>query len=176
MLNLSPDRIASRMQLVERHVAFENVHDLDGVLSTFGPDARYEDTPWNDTRIGRDQVRAYYADIMHAVPDLQIDVKHCHVTGENIVLEVVIRGHQQASWRGLPATGRRVEVPLCGIYSFDDADRLRGERIYYDRALVLRQLGVFHDPQTVLGRALTALTHPFTMARIAFKALRRGRR
>jgi hypothetical protein len=39
-----------------------------------------------------------------------------------------------------------VQFPLCGIYTFDDEDRLAGEKIYYDRATVLRQLGVFHEP------------------------------
>ena len=61
---------------------------------------------------------------------------------------------------GLPATGRRVEISLCGIYTFDDQDRLAGERIYYDRATVLRQLGVFHEPQSLVGRITTLAIHP----------------
>jgi hypothetical protein len=77
----------------------------------------------------------------------------------------LIRGTQLGSWRGLPATGRRVEVPLCGVYTFDESDRLAGERIYYDRATVLRQLGVFHEPDSVLGRIEVLATHPITMAR-----------
>jgi hypothetical protein len=31
------------------------------------------------------------------------------------------------------------EFPLCSIFTFDDGDRLARERIYYDRANVLRQ-------------------------------------
>jgi len=52
----------------------------------------------------------------------------------------------------LPATRRRVEFPLCGVYTFDADDRLAGERIYYDRGTVLRQLGVFHEPTSLLGQ------------------------
>jgi hypothetical protein len=37
--------------------------------------------------------------------------------------------------------------------------------------LVLRQLGVFHEPETPLGQILTALTHPVTIARIAGRRL-----
>jgi len=66
---------------------------------------------------------------------------------------------------GLPATGRRVELPLCGIYTFDADDRLAGERIYYDRGTVLRQLGVFHEPVSGVGRICTLATHPLTIAR-----------
>ena len=63
------------------------------------------------------------------------------------------------------ATGRRVEFPLCGIFTFDAYDRLAGERIYYDRGTVMRQLGLFHESDGALGRLVTALSHPLTIAR-----------
>ena len=81
------------------------------------------------------------------------------------MLEVTIRGTHLGPWRGLPTTGRRVELPLCGIFTFGEDDRLKGERIYYDRAAVLGQLGLFHDPSRGFGRIATALSHPFTIAR-----------
>lgn len=108
---------------------------------------------------------------MAALPDLEIEVLRRHVAEENIILEVVIRGTQMGEWRGLPPTGRRVEVPLCGVYTFDDVDRLAGERIYYDRATVLRQLGVMHDPQSMVGRVATLLGHPITIARVLARKL-----
>jgi len=51
------------------------------------------------------------------------------------------------------------------VYTFDTADRLAGERIYYDRAAVLQQLGFFHEPLNGWGRLITALSHPISMAR-----------
>jgi steroid delta-isomerase-like uncharacterized protein len=102
---------------------------------------------------------------MKALPDIQIDVQRRHLAEDAILVEVVIRGTHLGGWRGLPATGRRVEFPLCGVYTFEADDRLAGERIYYDRGAVLRQLGVFHEPQTVLGQICIAATHPITIAR-----------
>ncbi|MGE5052583.1 MAG: ester cyclase, partial [Acidobacteriota bacterium] len=87
----------------------------------------------------------------------------------NVLLEVLICGTHLGAWRGLPATGRRVEIPLCGVYTFDDVDRLAGERIYYDRATVLRQLGVFREPQTLMGRIGLLVTHPLTLAHALFR-------
>ena len=83
----------------------------------------------------------------------------------HLVLEVTIRGTHLGPWRGLPATGRRMEFPLCAVYSFDVDDQLAGERIYYDRGAVLGQLGLFHEPSRGLGRVVTALSHPLTIAR-----------
>jgi hypothetical protein len=66
---------------------------------------------------------------------------------------------------GRASAGAQIELPLCGIYTFDDDDRLAGERIYYDRATLRRQLGVFHEPDRAVGRT-TLLTHPLTMAQV----------
>jgi steroid delta-isomerase-like uncharacterized protein len=135
-------------------------------MDTFGAAARYDDEPWGAHYSGRDEVRGFYTDLLRAVPELKIDVLRNHPCADAIVLEVVIRGRHLAAWRGLPATGATIALPLCGIYTFDDADRLAGERIYYDRATLLRQLGVFHEPDRAIGRVTTLLTHPLTFARV----------
>jgi steroid delta-isomerase-like uncharacterized protein len=165
------DRAAARIAIVEEHVRLENAHDLEGVLSTFGDTARYDDEPWNEHFEGRDGVRTFYTELMKALPDLQIEIKQRHVSDDTIVLEVMIRGTQLGAWRGLPATGRRVELPLCGVYTFDANDRLAGEKIYYDRGTVLRQLGVFHEPRSVVGQLTIAATHPVTLAKAVVRKI-----
>jgi steroid delta-isomerase-like uncharacterized protein len=164
-------RSLARIAVVEQHVRLENAHDLEGVRRTFGAAARYDDEPWDEHYEGPDGVRHFYKQLMQALPDLEIDVQRRHVTDDAILLEVIIRGTHLGSWRGLPATGRRVEFPLCGVYSFDAHDRLAGEKIYYDRGTVLRQLGVFHEPQSVLGQISVLATHPATIARAFVRKL-----
>jgi steroid delta-isomerase-like uncharacterized protein len=166
MTDIDAARMAARLRLVEAHVGFENHHDLDGIMETFGASARYDDEPFGAHYSGRDQVRRFYESLLQALPGLRIEVRHTYVGATAIVLEVVIRGRHLGPWRGLPATGAQVELPLCGIYTFDDDDRLAGERIYYDRATLLRQLGVFHEPDRAIGRITTLLTHPLTMAKV----------
>ena len=160
-----------RTRTVEEHVRCENAHDLAGLMQSFGADARYDDEPWDEHHQGRDGVEGYYRTLLAAVPDLYIDVRKRHVTDDVIVLEVIISGTHLGPWRGLPGTGRRLEFPLCGIYTFDDDDRLRGEKIYYDRATVLRQIGMFHEPFSGIGSVVTPLMHPVTMARAVGRTL-----
>jgi steroid delta-isomerase-like uncharacterized protein len=173
MGNASKDRQAARVATVEQHIRLENEHDLEGVLRTFGENARYDDEPWGEHYAGREGVRLFYRQLMSALPDLEIMVQRRHLAEDAILVEVLIRGTHLGGWRGLPATGRRVEFPLCGVYTFDAEDRLAGERIYYDRSSVLRQLGLFHEPQTALGRICIAATHPVTIARAFLRMLRR---
>ncbi|PWT93489.1 MAG: hypothetical protein C5B55_04425 [Blastocatellia bacterium] len=158
------DHIDARLKTVYTHISCENQHDLDSVMATFGENARYDDMPWDDHRTGLSGVRSYYNELISALPDLSIEVKQEHVAPDSVVVEVIIRGTHKGAWRGLPATGRKIEFPLCGIYTFDADDRLSGERIYYDRGAVLAQLGLFHEPRGV-GRFITALTHPITISR-----------
>jgi steroid delta-isomerase-like uncharacterized protein len=118
-------------------------------------------------------VSLFYRQLMNALPDLEIVVQRRHVTDDAILVEVMIRGTHLGGWRGLPATGRKIEFPLCGVYTFDSDDRLAGEKIYYDRGTVLHQLGVFYEPQSFLGQISILATHPGTIARaLARKILR----
>ena len=171
---ISNDRRALRLALVEQHIHLENQHDLAGVLGTFGENARYDDEAWGEHYEGSAGVRAFYEQLMTALPDLEIAVERQHLTEDAIVVEVTIRGTHLGEWRGLPATGRKIEIPLCGVYTFDENDRLAGEKIYYDRATVLRQMGIFHEPQTALGMLSIFVTHPITIlwafARKLFKS------
>lgn len=120
-------------------------------------------------------MRAYYAQLMAAVPDLHIEPHSRRIADDAVVLECTISGTHAGTWRGLPGTGRQLALPLCGIYTFDTEATLADERIYYDRATVLQQVGMFHDPDALLGRLATALTHPVTMARIAARSVGRKR-
>jgi len=165
MASSDDDRCGARARLVEEHVRLENAHDLEGVLGTFGDQASYDDKPWDDRRRGLEAVQAYYEELLAAMPDLHIEIVNQHVAEEAMVLEVVISGTHLGLWRGVPATGRHLRFPLCGVYTFDRGDRIAGERIYYDRADVLKQLGLMHDPVTNFGRLMTGLTHPLTITR-----------
>ena len=155
----------ARIERVQEHVRHENAHDLDAVMGTFSAAPYYDEEPWGEHHVGHEAVRRQYEQLFRAAPDLFIDIRRRHTTDEAIILECEISGTHEGPWRGLPPTGRRISVPICAVYTFDDNDKLAGERIYYDRATVLNQLGVLHEPESLLVRAVTAITHPITLSR-----------
>jgi steroid delta-isomerase-like uncharacterized protein len=172
----SERRLAARLKIVDKHIMRENQHDLEGILQTFGTTARYDDEPWGGHYIGHDGVRTYYDSLLKAMPDLRIEVQRCYASNDAVVVEVIITGRHLGAWRGLPPTGRAIRFPLCGIFTFDDDDRLAGEKIYYDRATVLRQLGIFREPDRMLGRIGAMLMHPLTVARMVWRVVLTRRR
>lgn len=165
---------SDRISTVREHIRFENAHDLAAVMDTFGPTATYDDEPWDEHHAGREAVRSFYEQLLRALPDLEIVVTREHVASEAVVVECVIRGTHGGKWRGLPASGRRIEFPLCGVYTFDEGGKLAGERIYYDRATVLRQFGVFREPTTLGGRLRMFVNHPMSILSAWLRALRRS--
>jgi steroid delta-isomerase-like uncharacterized protein len=137
-------KLAARRKLVEEHVREENRHALDTLMDTFGAEASFD---VNAEHIaGRDGVRQFYTEVFKGFPDFTIDVRQTHASDDAVILEVIIRGTHAGPFRGIPATGRQVEVPLCAVFPFDQNEKLAGERLYYDVALMLTQLGVLPQP------------------------------
>ena len=172
-----PDEETSRsekIRIVRDHIRSENAHDLAAVMETFGSSAEYDDEPWDEHHTGREAVRAFYEQLLRALPDLEIAITKEHVGSEAVIIECLIRGTHGGTWRGLPGTGRRLEFPLCGVYTFDEDFTLAGERIYYDRATVLRQCGVFREPTSLMGRILLFLNHPMNLISALLHGLKRS--
>lgn len=161
----------ARLALVEEHVQQENKHDLDGIMATFGDEAWYDNEPVGEHHEGRDSVHAYYEDLILALPDFHVEINHRHVTDEHVILETTQSGTHEGNLRGLPGTGRIVQVDACSVFAFDAQNKFAGERVCYDRAGLLRQLGVFHDPEEGIGQILTPLTHPVTFARALARSI-----
>jgi steroid delta-isomerase-like uncharacterized protein len=167
------NRLEARVQLVDEHIRKENEHDLAGIMRTFGVTARFDDEPFDAHHVGHEDVRTFYSGMLQALPSLMLDIRQRHAARGAVIVEVIVRGQHLGLWRGLPATGRHVELPLCGIFTFDEEDQLAGERAYYDRATLLRPLGIFHEPESAIGRPATMVMHPFTMAQVLARKLRR---
>lgn len=163
-----------KISVVRDHIRFENAHDLAAVMETFGSSAKYDDEPWDEHHMGKGAVRSFYEQLLRALPDLEIAISKEHVSSEAVIIECVIRGTHGGTWRDLPATGRRLEFPLCGVYTFDEDGKLAGERIYYDRATVLRQCGVFREPTSPTGRLLLFLNHPINLMSAWLRGSRRS--
>src|SRR5262245_2748464 len=110
------DRIRARLEVVEEHVRRENAHDLQGIMTTFGQQAWYDDEPWGEHHDGRDAVRRYYEDLLVALPDLRIDIAHRLVAEDGVALEVRISGTHLGSWRDLATYRSASGVPAMRTF------------------------------------------------------------
>ena len=172
---LSQAALEARLKLVDEHVQAEIDHDLDAIMRTWGANPWFDDVAWEEQSYGRDAIRAHYDELLKSFPDLGIEVHRRHVTDDFVILEVTVSGTNLGQWRALPPLGRRMESRVCALYSFDADGMLELERTYYDKALVLEQLGIYHDPRKPMGKVMAVLTPPWAILRALARGLRRDR-
>lgn len=141
---LNQDQIDARLRIVEEHMRAENAHDVDGIMRTFVENPTFVLN--GDTFTGQEDIRAFYEGFGFGAgggfANIHVEVRQRHISDESIILEATVTGEHTNTWQGIPATGRRIEVPLCAVFPFDGEGRLTGERVYLDGALLLKQLGV----------------------------------
>ena len=61
-------------------------------------------------------------------------------TKDTVVSEFDLAGTNPGEFYGLPPTGRSFRVPVIAVFSFA-SDRITNERVYFDAASVLSQVG-----------------------------------
>ena len=161
-----------REATVLTHLEAENQHDIAATLATFKNGAARTELP-GEVAVGHDAVADSYRELFTAFPEMRFDIKPgslCH-HDDQVIVETRVLGTHLGQYRGLPPTGRSVELPLVAIFTFHEAD-LVCERAYFDRIGLLIQLGVGRDPNSTAGRIATLLNHPVTVARAALRSRR----
>jgi steroid delta-isomerase-like uncharacterized protein len=164
---------AAREAVVREHMESENRHDFDTTIETF-EHPRYELIATGDVYDGEAEVRAYFDESRTAFPDQTNEPLAFHHACDAVIVEFLLRGTHLGPLRALPPTGRSFECRMTAFFLFPEGgDRIVGERVYFDQATIMRQLGVAHDPSSLAGRATTALSHPVTIGRAVLGRLRR---
>ena len=152
-----------REALVREHMDSENRHEFDATMATFDH-PRYELIATGDVYDGPDEVARYFEETRTAFPDQRNEIIAIHHADDAVLVEAWVRGTHLGPYRGLPPTGRSWELRILSDFAFEQ-DRLVCERVYFDSATVLRQLGIAHDPLSLSGRVATVLNHPVTVGR-----------
>jgi len=154
------------------HLNAEKERDVDATLATFKAGGGRLELPGGEVADGPGEVADTYRDLFTAFPDLTApDPEPGTLShhGDWVIAEIRLQGTHLGSFRGLPPTRRRIDLPLIAIFEFDGPDLLC-ERVYYDRLTMLIQLGIARDPNTLAGKVTTFLNHPVTLIRAALRA------
>lgn len=158
------DTVATRREeLVRKHVEAENAADYETALATF-QHPRYEYVATDEVYDGAEAVMAHWRELASAFPDQEIEIVALHTADDAVLMEAIARGTHTGPLRGLPPTGRSFEQKFLAIFVFE-GDALVCERVYYDTATVLQQLGIARDATSLTGRLETAAGHPLTISR-----------
>ncbi len=133
-----------RSEVVREHMESENRLDFEATLRTFAH-PRYELIPTGEVFDGADAVRGYYAASRTAFPDQRNRVIAMHHSDDGVFVEFDLMGTHKGPMRGIPPTGRTFTCRMIALFLFD-GDRIVCERVYFDAATILRELGILPSP------------------------------
>jgi carboxymethylenebutenolidase len=161
--NIAMNDVLSRHQAMldtwQQHTHAEFVlKDADAALATMTDNPYVLCIPTGMGAFGRAEVHAFYADrfLPTVPPDFELVPVSETIGSDRIVEEFVVRFTHtvEMGWvlPGVTPTGRKVEFALVVMIDFQ-ANKIACERIYWDRATVLSQLGVLDHPAAVGGAA-----------------------
>lgn len=136
----------ARLRIVEDHIRFESTHELGPLVATFGQSPEWHNKAGDQVLHGHDEIRGFYADLFKGFPDFRLDIRQKHQTSDSVIVEGVLGGTHTGTWMGMPATGKTAAVPFCAVFTFTADDRIKAEIVYYDRLMLLTQLGVITLP------------------------------
>ena len=138
-------------QLWEDHLKGEfETKDVEATLATMVDDAYVNHMPVNTGGLGKTALRAFYRDdfIPSWPDDLQTAPLNRVVGDGQLVdeLRLTFTHDRPMPWLlpNVPATHKKIAMDVVVVVQFR-GDKLACERIYWDHATVLRQVGLLKD-------------------------------
>ena len=141
------------IELWERHLRCEFAdRDAAATVDTMSEGNYVNHVPVMTGGRGREEMLEFYG--KYFIPKMPADTKItpvCRTVGQGRVVDEMIFSFThdiEMSWMlpGVAPTGKRVEVPLVVVVQLDEG-RIACERIYWDQASVLVQLGLLSATQ-----------------------------
>ncbi|MGB7022303.1 MAG: ester cyclase [Candidatus Acidiferrales bacterium] len=153
---------AEMVKLWEEHIRHEfATRDTESTLATMTADAYVNHVPVMTGGCGKAALREFYSrDFIPSMPADTTLTPVSRTVGENQLVDEMIFSFthtQEIPWMlpGVCPTNRHVEVPLVAIVGFREG-KLASERIYWDQASVLKQIGLLTDDSLPVAGAESA--------------------
>ena len=138
-------------RLWDNHLDGEFVSkDVEATLATMTDDASVDHIPVHTGGHGKDALRAYYRDVF--IPSWPDDLQQTpinRVIGDGQVVDEIrtrFTHDRRMDWflPGVPPTNKVVDIDIIVVVQFRDG-KIACERIYWDQATVLRQVGLLEE-------------------------------
>jgi steroid delta-isomerase-like uncharacterized protein len=151
-------------ELARHAVGLINAHDLDG-LSAVWHEEIVEDFVAVGTYSGRDELRAFFAELFAAFPDYEMTVDLVLADERQAFMQWHGSGSfSGAQFQGIDPNGKRIDVRGVDLMEFENS-LLRRNTVYYDGATFSRQLGMLPARGSGAERAMVTAFNATTAVR-----------
>lgn len=119
-----------------------NTRNAPGMLAVFNEDMEWLDVPMERSYRGHPEVEAFLENLFVAFPDVTYELTDVVAEGEKLAAKFTMHATHLGPFYGIPATGRRIELPCLSIIEMRDA-KFVYDHCYFDSGQCLRQMGLF---------------------------------
>ena len=137
---ISDDLRQCRLAVIKEHFDSEVSQDFEITLATFNGHPHYEIMATGEIYDGDAEVMGYYKTTRTEFPDQRHENVRIHVADETVITEFDLLGTNLGEFFGMPPTGKAFSVPVIAVFFFE-GDRIVNERIYFDAASLVMQIG-----------------------------------
>jgi steroid delta-isomerase-like uncharacterized protein len=128
------------MDLIDRHFAAENAHDVAATLATYTDDVVWDDVGNPACPVhGKSAAAEMYGGIMDAIPDIRLESISRFSCGDHVVDESILTGHVHGSFLGIEGHGAPVRFRMLHVFDIRGG-LISREQAWFDTAEVVRQL------------------------------------
>jgi carboxymethylenebutenolidase len=153
---------AEMIAIWDEHIGYEfSTRDVSSTIATMVADAYVNHIPVMTGGYGHAALRRFYQeDFISPMPaDTSMQLISRTLGQDQLVDEIIFSftHTEEMPWMlpGVPPTHRHVDIPLVVVVGFREG-KLAHERIYWDQASVLKQIGLLTDPSLPVFGAETA--------------------
>lgn len=128
------------MDIIERHFAAENNHDVAGTLATY-----VDDVVWDDVAnpmcpvSGKEATSVMYQGVLSSIPDIHLERIARFSCRDHVIDESLLTGHVEGEFLGLSGGGAAVSFRILHIFDLRDG-LISREQVWFDSADVKRQI------------------------------------
>lgn len=134
----------SKVDIVKKHFAVENQHDMQAMLDTLRDEDPIREEIAGKTYRGQADVERRYRELWDAFPDFNVEPYAFTENEKTVAAEAIFTGTHRGTFNGFAATGKSFKLKIVVVFHFESptSPKITSESIYLDSASQLRQLGL----------------------------------
>lgn len=141
--------MSENVAAVEAALECLNKGDLDGYMALYSAEAAFVGFP-ADVPPNVAGVRAFYAELLAGIPDLNVEAIDLFAAGARVVLRYAVSGHHEAELMGSPRTGHAISFEGLTILYFQEG-KVAHRVTRSDENALLVQIGIIPTPSSTSG-------------------------
>lgn len=132
---------------VQRWIDAWNSHDLDRITALFTDDVVMHQ-PQNPTPLDKAALGSFFDGLFKSYADIRFELQGHTIQGRDVASWERVTGtmtgefHDPATGKAIAPTGKRFDILGAMHLTYGDAGLIREVRIYWDRLLMMKQVGL----------------------------------